>query len=197
MSKSAALLTARRGTVFLSLVSFILSYIALADLAHIAGLGPQAYLWPVMIDGAIVVGTVAVLASPDWHSWSMLAGAALVSVVGNGIHAWVTQGTWIAVGVALTPPVFLLWVTHLTVRLGRVEGDQHIDSSDELPVADVDPRARVLELLAEGGLSMREIARRVGTDDRNVRRWRDEVTKQTSRETSSTHHQTELVGTST
>lgn len=176
MSRSAALLTARRGTVFLSLVSFILSYIALADLAHIAGLGPQAYLWPVMIDGAIVVGTVAVLASPDWHSWSMLAGAALVSVVGNGIHAWVTQGTWIAVGVALTPPVFLLWVTHLTVRLGR-ESAEPMTQSDELPVVDADPRTRVLELLAQGGLSMREIARRVGTDDRNVRRWRDEAKK--------------------
>lgn len=181
MSRSTALLFARWGTFALSLVSFTISFIALADLAHIAGQGPQAYLWPVMIDGAIVVGTVAVLAAPDWHSWSMLAGAALVSVVGNGIHAWVTQGTWIAVGVALTPPVFLLWVTHQTVRLGRetTEPVTPLTEGDGAPVIEIDPRARVLELLAEGGLSMREIARRVGTDDRNVRRWRDEAKTET------------------
>lgn len=171
MSTSAALLTARRGTVFLSVVSFILSYIALADLARIAGLGPQAYLWPVMIDGAIVVGTVAVLAKADWHSWSMLSGAALVSVVGNGIHAWISQGTWIAVGVALTPPVFLLWVTHMTVRLGA--------GLDEGQEPSVDIRAQVLRLLdEEPAMAMREIARRVGTNDRNVRRWRDEAKSQ-------------------
>ncbi|QII01706.1 hypothetical protein BH92_19155 [Rhodococcoides fascians A21d2] len=32
-----------------------------------------------------------------------------------------------------------------------------------MPIIEADPRARVLELLAEGGLSMREITRRVGT----------------------------------
>ncbi|MDV6231758.1 hypothetical protein [Rhodococcus cercidiphylli] len=42
MSISTALTTARRGTVFLSLVCFPISYIVLADLAHIAGLGPEA-----------------------------------------------------------------------------------------------------------------------------------------------------------
>ena len=104
----------------------------------------------------------------------MLAASALVSIAGNGIHAWQTQGSWIAVGVALTPPVFLLWVTHLTVRLGR-EGDERIDDSDELPepVELVeDPRARALELMAEG-VPYRQIARQLGTNDRTVRRWRD------------------------
>ncbi|WP_052068585.1 helix-turn-helix domain-containing protein [Rhodococcoides fascians] len=175
MSISTALTTARRGTVFLSLVCFAISYIALADLARIAGLGPEAYLWPVMIDGTIVVGTVVVVAlGGDRTAWSLLAASALVSIAGNGIHAWLIQGSWIAVGVALTPPVFLLWVTHLTVRLGR-EGDELIDNSDELPEpaeAVADPRTRALELIDEG-VPYRQIARQLGTNDRTVRRWRD------------------------
>ena len=71
--------------------------------------------------------------------------------------------------------MFLLWVTHLTVRLGR-EGGELIDNSDELPEpeqSDADPRGRALELITEGELSLREIARQLGTNDRTVRRWRD------------------------
>ncbi|WP_155289259.1 DUF2637 domain-containing protein [Rhodococcoides fascians] len=186
MSISTALTTARRGTVFLSLVCFAISYIALADLARIAALGPEAYLWPVMIDGTIVVGTVAVVAlGGDRAAWSLLAASALVSIAGNGIHAWLTQGSWIAVGVALTPPVFLLWTTHLTVELGRRAEvtDQKAEQDERPAIADTpdtsriefDPRSRALELIDEGGMSLREIARQLGTNDRTVRRWRDSV----------------------
>lgn len=104
MSITTALSTARKGTVFLSIVCFAISYIALADLAHIAGLGPEAYLWPVMVDGTIIIGTVAVLARPDRHSWSLLTAGAIVSIGGNSAHAWITQGTWIAVAVAVYSP---------------------------------------------------------------------------------------------
>lgn len=179
MSISTALTTARRGTVFLSLVCFAISYIALADLARIAGLGPEAYLWPVMIDGTIVVGTVAVVGlGGDRTAWSLLAASALVSIAGNGIHAWLTQGSLIAVGVALTPPVFLLWVTHLTVRLGR-EDVEPSTMSCELPEpveVVADPRTRALELINEG-VPYRQIARQLGTNDRTVRRWRDAAPK--------------------
>ncbi|MGF0312513.1 DUF2637 domain-containing protein [Rhodococcus sp. IEGM1428] len=144
MSISTALTTARRGTIFLSLVCFAISYIALADLARIAGLGSEAYLWPVKIDGTIVVGTVAVVGLGGHRiAWSLLAASALVSIASNGIHALLTQGSWIAVEVALTPPVFLLWVTHLTVRLGRTqEDDEPFGNLSELPeVADTRTRA--------------------------------------------------------
>ena len=194
MSISTALTTARRGTVFLSLVCFAISYIALADLARIAGLGPEAYLWPVMIDGTIVIGTVAVVAlGGDRTAWSLLAASALVSIAGNGIHAWLTQGAWIAVGVALTPPIFLLWTTSVTVELGRradLQPDMQPDSKPLETIANVegnsfvagstvDPRARALELIAEGVVPFREIARRIGVDDRTVRRWRDDAKQET------------------
>lgn len=186
MSITIALSTARKGTVFLSIVCFAISYIALADLAHIAGLGPEAYLWPVMVDGTIIIGTVAVVAQPDRHSWSLLIAGAVVSIGGNAVHAWYTQGSWIAVAVALTPPIFLLWTTHVTVELGRRADTSEIETTASQPDREDPPdtshkelsmdekRARALELITEGHItSMREIARRVGTDDRNVRRWRD------------------------
>lgn len=184
MSISTALTTARRGTVFLSLVCFAISYIALADLARLAGLGPEAYLWPVMIDGTIVVGTVAVVAlSQSRGAWSLLIAGAVASITGNAVHAWITHHSWISVGVALTPPIFLLWTTSVTVELGRraEDTDQKADQDEHPEIADlpdisqmeIDPRTRALELITEGELSLREIARQLGTNDRTVRRWRD------------------------
>ncbi|OZE77256.1 hypothetical protein CH305_18645 [Rhodococcus sp. 15-649-2-2] len=186
MSISTALTTARRGTVFLSLVCFAISYIALADLARIAGLGPEAYLWPVMIDGTVVIGTVSVVAlSQSRGAWSLLIAGAFVSITGNAVHAWITHHSWISVGVALTPPIFLLWTTSVTVELGRraEDTDQKADHDERTEITEtpdtsqmeVDPRSRALELIAEGGVPFREIARRVGVDDRTVRRWRDDA----------------------
>lgn len=175
MSRSTALQTARRGTVVLSLICFAISYIALVDLAQIAGQGPESYLWPVMVDGTIVVATVAAIAASDWHSWTLLVAAAIVSVIGNGIHAWITQGTWIAVGVALTPPVFLLWVTHLTVRLGthfdETLGEPPAESQEAAPTAT--KRDIALQLVAQGDKSLRRIADELDVSDTTIRRWRD------------------------
>ena len=98
-----------------------------------------------MIDGTIVGGTVALVGlGGDRTAWSLLAASALVSIAGNGIHAWLTQGSWIAVGVALTPPVFLLSVTHLTVRLGRTQDDDKPSGnpSELAEVADTRTSAR-------------------------------------------------------
>lgn len=134
-----------------------------------------------------MIGTVSVVGlGGDRTAWSLLAASALVSIAGNGIHAWLTQGSWIAVGVAVTPPVFLLWVTNLTTHLGRHADTSEIETTTSQPDREDPPdtspkelsmdekRARALELITEGHItSMREIARRVGTDDRNVRRWRD------------------------
>ena len=175
MSISTALTTARRGTVLLSLVCFAISYIALADLARIAGLGPEAYLWPVMIDGTVVIGTVSVVAlSQSRRAWSLLIAGAFVSITGNAVHAWITHHSWISVGVALTPPIFLLWTTSVTVELGRrADSQPDMQPAEEVESSPViDPRTRALELIDEG-VPYRQIARQLGTNDRTVRRWRD------------------------
>ena len=77
--------TAVVGTVFIALGAFWLSFTALADLAARSGVDRgQAWAWPLIVDGIIVVATVAVVALAGqrsaWYPWSLLVGGALVSV---------------------------------------------------------------------------------------------------------------------
>lgn len=88
-----AVMTAITGTVFIAAGAFWLSFTALADLARRSGIdGGQAWAWPLIVDGIIVVATVAVVAlagqrRPTWYPWTLLATGAIVSVTANAIHA--------------------------------------------------------------------------------------------------------------
>ena len=56
-----AVVTAVSGTVFIAAGAFWLSFTALVDLAARSGVGAgQAWAWPLIVDGIIVVATVAV-----------------------------------------------------------------------------------------------------------------------------------------
>src|SRR5690625_525978 len=84
--------TAVAGTVFIAAGAFWLSFPSLADLAARSGIGAgQAWAWPLIVDGIIVVATVAVVALAGqrsaWYPWALLTGGALVSVTANAIHA--------------------------------------------------------------------------------------------------------------
>ncbi|MGV9662564.1 helix-turn-helix domain-containing protein [Nocardia niigatensis] len=110
------------GTIAISALSFALSFAALTDLARRSGVAvPVA--WPLIVDGLIVVATVAVVAlSGSVYAWLLLASGAAVSVAGNVVHALAPVGpmhTTIAACVAVVPPVALVAVTHLTVHLAR------------------------------------------------------------------------------
>lgn len=120
--------TAVAGTVFIAAGAFWLSFTSLADLAARSGIGAgQAWAWPLIVDGIIVVATVAVVALAGqrsaWYPWALLAGGALVSVTANAIHAVVAADADVpgvlAASVAAVPPVVLLAITHLTVILTR------------------------------------------------------------------------------
>ncbi|MGO4680242.1 DUF2637 domain-containing protein [Microbacterium sp. 2MCAF23] len=119
-------MTAATGTVFIAAGAFWLSFTSLADLARRSGIGPvQAWAWPLIVDGVIVVSTVAVVALAGeraaWYPWTLLAGAAAVSITANSIHAVVAADadvpSILAACVAAVPPVVLLAITHLTVVL--------------------------------------------------------------------------------
>ena len=120
--------TAIAGTVFIAAGAFWLSFTALADLARRSGIDAgQAWAWPLIVDGIIVVATVAAVALAGqlsaWYPWTLLAAGALVSVTANAIHAAISADADVpavlAASVAAVPPLVLLASTHLTVVLIR------------------------------------------------------------------------------
>jgi len=120
------------GTVLLALAAFSLSFTALMHLADRSGVNPvQAWEWPLIVDGVIVVATVSVVAlsgrKGTGYAWLLLVCAALVSVGGNvaqAVRLSTEEPTWIAASVATIPPLVLLAATHMTVILTRPGANQ-------------------------------------------------------------------------
>lgn len=196
-----AAMTAVAGTVFIAAGAFWLSFTSLADLAARSGIGAgQAWAWPLIVDGIIVVATVAVVALAGqrsaWYPWALLVGGALVSVTANAIHAVVAADAdvprMLAASVAAVPPVVLLAITHLTVILTRTtDPDKEpadamsfstttAESMPALPSGETeagrrddgvaDRRALGWEL-REAGWSNKRIARELGVHPSTVGRW--------------------------
>ena len=148
-----AAVTAITGTVFIAAGAFWLSFTALADLARRSGIDAgQAWAWPLIVDGIIVVATVAVVAlasqsRPTWYPWTLLAAGAVVSVTANAIHAIIAADTdvpsLLAASVAAIPPLVLLSITHLTVILTRPTTTPDADVIEEVPAETVVPSQAV------------------------------------------------------
>lgn len=128
-----AVATAVAGTIFIAAGAFWLSFTALADLADRSGIGSwQAWAWPLIVDGIIVVATVAVVAlagrQGSWYPWTLLIGGAAASVTANSLHAVVAADADVpgvlAAAVAAVPPIVLLAITHLTVLLTRTDTNE-------------------------------------------------------------------------
>ncbi len=187
------------GTVFIAAGAFWLSFTALADLARRAGIGDgQAWAWPLIVDGVIVVSTVAVVAlageQEAWYPWTLLIGGAAVSVTANALHAIVAADADVPAGlaaaVAAVPPVVLLASTHLTVVLIRTTTQPAAEvavlevAPPEPPAAELpglalarlapaevpDRRVRAAEL-RESGWSNKKIARSLDVHPSTVGRW--------------------------
>ncbi|GAA3871264.1 hypothetical protein GCM10022381_12970 [Leifsonia kafniensis] len=185
--------TAIAGTVFIAVGAFWLSFTALADLAERSGIGAgQAWAWPLIVDGIIVVATVSVVAlagqSAAWYPWLLLMAGALVSVAANAIHAIVAADVDVpgvlAGAVAAVPPLVLLAITHLTVILTRTSpepsctGVAHDELSTDMRLGgpfEPEPTALLARELAvvlhSEGLSNRAIARATRVHPSTVGRW--------------------------
>ncbi|NIG66315.1 DUF2637 domain-containing protein [Microbacterium sp. Be9] len=170
--RRVAVMTAVAGTVFIAAGAFWLSFTSLVDLAARSGIGDgQAWAWPLIVDGVIVVSTVAVVALADsraaWYPWTLLAGAAAVSVTANSLHAVVAADSdmpgFLAAAVAAVPPVVLLAITHLTVLLIRAP-------ETVVPSESVSPQERATAFRAEGW-SNKRIARELDVHPSTVGRW--------------------------
>lgn len=180
--------TAVAGTIFIAVGAFWLSFTALADLARRSGIGAgQAWAWPLIVDGIIVVATVAVVAlagsGSAWYPWALLIGGAIVSVAANAIHAVVAADadvpSVLAASVAAVPPVVLLAITHLTVILTRsglvtetlapVTVKRDLDGAESVET-DTNRRMRAANLRVDGW-SNKKIARELRVHPSTVGRW--------------------------
>jgi len=121
------------GTVFIAALAFWLSFTALRQLAIRAGIDEhQAWAWPLIVDGVIVVATVGVVAMRRQpgarYAWALLGSGAAVSVSANAIEAALPKDVFLnpalAAAVSSVPPIVLLAITHLTVVLTRTEPTQ-------------------------------------------------------------------------
>lgn len=122
-------ITAFAGTFVLAVLAFWLSFTALSDLSRQAGIPPgDAWMWPISIDGLIIVATIAVVVyAPHGrratvYPWVVLALGSIASIVANVFHALRNPENVLGVGgaiMAAAPPVVLLIVTHLAVRLAN------------------------------------------------------------------------------
>lgn len=189
-----AVWTAVVGTVFIAVGAFWLSFTALADLALRSGIAAtQAWAWPLIVDGIIVVGTVAVVALAGqrgaWYPWMLLIIGAAVSVAANSIHAVVAADADVppvlAASVAAVPPLVLLAITHLTVVLTQ-RFRLHVSSTAEtsrdlstevVPIRSLvdgpekGARRSVAALMRQRGMSNKEIASATGVHPSTVGRW--------------------------
>jgi len=120
-------------TAAIAIASFVLSFAALSDLARRTGswTGWLPYLWPGIVDGAIVLATMGVLSTaafPEQRKnrqffWMMLVVGALVSIGGNALHAILPAAaplpTALVFAVACVPPAGILGSTHAAQILWR------------------------------------------------------------------------------
>jgi hypothetical protein len=141
-------------TVGIATVSFVLSFTSLRELAAMSAWpGWPSWLWPLIIDGTIILATLGIVALAPYRAelwnrvflWLVLSAAALVSVGGNSFHAWLSTGhlpPWMrmgSAGLACVPPVALLATTHILAILWRFNPEPPADPATEL-------RDRALEL---------------------------------------------------
>lgn len=130
--------------------SFALSFSALRDLATRAHVPPaQAGLFPLMVDGAILLATLGVVVmagDPQCRKdrrffWLVLCGGAAVSIACNTLHAVLPPdepiNAWLRGFIAAVAPIWLLLTTHgLTLLLSRMRrhaAAQYANNNAEIP----------------------------------------------------------------
>ncbi|WP_433598855.1 DUF2637 domain-containing protein [Nocardia sp. CA-135953] len=136
-----------------SIAAFSWSAIALHGVAMMSGI-PSGLAWgaPVIVDGPIVQAAfslvalnrrekigVRIPAATRRFFWAELAAAELVSLAGNGVHAWNADGLKLpqlaAAAVAGAAPVAALAVTHALTALMEVPRAATTEATDAAHVA--------------------------------------------------------------
>lgn len=150
-TRTSRLLSAVAGTVAVAgilgvvVAAFALSFDAIRAVAVAAHIRASiAWLFPVAVDGAMSVATVcAVVLRARGRSaaypWAVVLFGAAVSVIANGLHAWVDGGSvalpapW-AVALSSVPPLLLALSIHLLIVLALSVSDSDTSASTEAEV---------------------------------------------------------------
>lgn len=105
----------------------ILSFDALTELAKASGIRSEfSWMWAVVIDGFILVATLATFAlqnrsrSSRYYAWITLGLFVIFSILGNAWHAAIARTDfvlpiWVSVIVTAVPPLALFLAIHLLV----------------------------------------------------------------------------------
>lgn len=190
--------TAIAGTILIALGAFWLSFTALTDLAARAGIPVgQAWVWPLIVDGIIIVATISVVVlSPygpraTWYPWALLIIGAIVSVVGNAAHAGIAGHSSLsgplAAAISAVPPLVLLSITHLTVQLTR-RTRAPVEATPKPKPSPTDvklsgpsryERQRTAAERRRAGWTNRQIAAHMGVHPSTIGRWLAEAKDET------------------
>jgi hypothetical protein len=131
----------------------VLSFDALTLLATTSGIRVEfAWIWAVVVDGFILVATLAAFALRDrsrivkGYAWVTLGVFVVLSVLGNAWHAAIEKTEivlplWVAVIVTAIPPVALFLAIHLLIIMISPSKEDKLEH-----VRDVERRERVYRL---------------------------------------------------
>jgi hypothetical protein len=169
--------------------AFVISYSALYSLALAANIvHPLAVLYPFLVDGFIVVASLATVALRDqpkrntWYPSTLLVVFFAFSVLGNAVHADAQHGIprlapIAAAAVSAVPPIALGLAFHLLLRMVSVPKPEPTCPPTSPPAReeDRDLRDSARRLLVEAQQQGRRmngalLARQLGVSDRHGRR---------------------------
>lgn len=126
------------GVIALAGGGFTLSFAALRDLAAGSGIPENlAGLWPLIVDGFIVVASASAFALKSrgrrvtWYPWTALIVFSIISVAGNSLHAIDSAESLrvpiiVAAVVSAVPAIALLIASHLLVLM--ISGEPNEDA---------------------------------------------------------------------
>ncbi len=122
------------GVSAIAVGGFVLSFSTLRDLAIRSGIPPElAFIWPLIVDGFILVATAAAWALRNqargtWYPWAALVLFSGISVAGNALHASMVRTVdvnyWVATVVSAIPSVAQILASHLLVVMARARETQ-------------------------------------------------------------------------
>lgn len=168
--------------------AFVISYSALYSLALAANIvHPLAAIYPFLVDGFIVVASLAAVAMrgqptrSTWYPWVLLILFFAFSVLGNAVHANAQDGVprlapLAAAAVSAVPPIALGLAFHLLLRMvSAPKPEDQADAPAQSREADGNLRDAARRILTEARQQGRRIngtllAEQLGISDRHGRR---------------------------